>query len=130
MTKNQTGTGPDSNVEALYLEKSENARSEYFRHTFPLAKKNNLGFLNLKEFEILGRTPITPERRRIILDPFDEAKVVLCPLNWVQETRTVKKFCHRMYYQSFDLSEEFLRVVAKDTGDYAEVFFDKGKPIL
>ena len=120
------GNGPDSNLEALFLENSERGKDEYFRHAYGLAKRRNLGFLSLKEFEVLGRTAITPERRRRILDPFNEENYILCPLTWVQETRMIKKFCHRMYFQGFELSENFLEVVAKQSGDFAEVSFDKG----
>ena len=117
----------DLNLEALFLNKDFKEDSEFFKYSYSLAKKKNLGFLTLMELDVLGKTPIDPNRKRFRFNPFEENESVLCPLNWVQEVRIIKKYCHRIYYQGFELSESFLRMAIGRKENYAETNFDKSK---
>ena len=121
---------PDYNIEALFVEKSNHPTSEYFKLAFGLARKKNLGFLTMPEVDLFGKTLVTIDRRRVRFDPFDKESVVFCPLNWVQETKTIKKFCHRLYCQSLELSDEFLNWIAKENGSFSELTFDKGERVF
>lgn len=116
----------DLNVEALFSEVNYERESDFYRHTYSLAKKGNLGFLTLWEFEMLGKIPVSDKRRRIKFDSFSSQKGVFCPLNWVQEARTCKKLYHRLYFQSLELTEDFLAKAALNSGNFAELEFDKG----
>lgn len=128
ITKPKSGPeNPDGNIEAVFIEYSQETPSEFYKLAFSLAKKRNLGFLTMPEFDLLGKVPISLDRRRIRLDPFDNNKSVLCPLNWVQETKIIKKFCHRLYCQSLELSEDFLQWIVKENGHFSELTFDKRK---
>ena len=75
----------DLNLEALFLETSSEEENDFFKYAFALAKKKNLGFITLTELDILGKTPIDPNRKRFRFNPFNNHLSVLCPLNWVQE---------------------------------------------
>ena len=118
----------DGNLEATFQENSENEEESFYNTAYTIALKVQLTFVTVSEFKLLQRVVKLPSGRYKRLAYSDE-NVVLIPIHWANEIRTLKKYILRLHSLDLHLDYNFIKEEADRVNLEKILWIDGGKKL-
>ena len=117
------------NVEAKFIQNSDENRENFLATSFAIAKKTKLLPVTTFEFNVLTRNLKDKEGRACFLEDSD-SEFILTTENWAAEIRAVLKYLLRIYTLDLAMPFSYVNKVAKQVNPAKPLEIDRGKAIL